>query len=154
MIKTHKRKKAKRMRATSTHGRGARKKGKKSGHKGGFGMAGSGKRSDHKKTLITKLYGHNYFGKKGITSKKTQKDKRKRINVGEIEMNIGKYIKEGIGKKTPQGYEINLKDYKILGGNKKTEKPIENKMIITAKEFSASALEKVKEKGGNIIAGN
>ena len=60
-----------------THGRGARKKAKGSGHRGGIGMAGSGKRADHKKTLITKLYGNKYFGKQGLTSRKTERDKRK-----------------------------------------------------------------------------
>ena len=47
-----------------THGTGARKKAKGTGHRGGKGMSGSGKRADHKKTLITKLYGHKYFGKR------------------------------------------------------------------------------------------
>ena len=75
--KTKKRKKKGRMRGTSTHGGGARKKRKKSGHKGGVGMAGSGKRADHKKSLIIKLYGNNYFGKQGITSRGTKKDRRK-----------------------------------------------------------------------------
>ena len=139
------------MRGTSTHGGGARKKRKKSGHRGGIGMAGSGKRADQKKTLILKLYGHSYFGKQGITSRKTQRDKRKRINIDEIEMNLEKYLEKGIAKKTSQGYEIELKNYKILGGNKKIEAPVKNKMIITAKEFSASAIERVKEKGGNIL---
>ena len=70
-MKVKKRKKISRMRGRGmgTHGGGARKKRKKSGHRGGTGMSGSGKRADHKKTLITKLYGHSYFGKKGITSK-------------------------------------------------------------------------------------
>lgn len=152
-MKTHKRKKSSRMRGRGmgTHGGGARKKRKKSGHRGGAGMSGSGKRSDHKKTLITKLYGHKYFGKQGITSKKTQKDKRKRINLGNIESNIGRYLKKGIAKKTNQGFEINLKDYKILGGSR--EYAPKNKLIIKAKEASGSALEKVKKSGGMIVLG-
>ncbi len=135
MIKTRKRKKKSRMRGRGmgTHGGGARKKRKKSGHRGGAGMSGSGKRADHKKTFITKHYGHGYFGKKGITSKKTQKDKRKRINVGDIQ---DKY----------QSGELNLPDYKILGkGN------IKDKFIIKAKEASKTAIEKVKKSSGEII---
>ena len=52
-----KRKKVSRMhgRGMGTHGWGARKKHKKSGHRGGTGMSGTGKRADNKKTLITKL---------------------------------------------------------------------------------------------------
>lgn len=147
-MKTHKRKKASRMHGhgRGTHGWGERKKHKKSGHKGGVGMSGSGKRSDHKKTLITKLYGHKYFGKQGITSRKTQKDKRKRINLKDIEINLKKY-----GKKTEKGFEINLEDYKILSSSKKYV--VKNKLIIKAKEASGSALEKVKKAGGIIILG-
>lgn len=147
-MKTKKRKKSVRMRGhgRGTHGWGERKKHKKSGHRGGAGMSGSGKRSDHKKTLITKLYGHKYFGKQGITSRKTQKDKRKRINLRDIESNLKKY-----GKKTEKGFEINLEDYKILDSSKKYMP--KNKLIIKAKEASGSALEKVKKAGGIIILG-
>lgn len=133
--KTHKRKKSSRMhgRKMGTHGRGARKKAKGSGHRGGKGMAGSGKRADQKKTLITKLYGNAYFGKQGITSKGTKRDKRDRINVGEIQ------------EKYKPG-EINLSSYKILGDGE-----IKNKFIITAKEASSSAIKKVEKAGGKII---
>lgn len=142
-MKLKKRKKSTRMhgRKMGTHGGGARKKHKKSGSRGGIGMAGTGKRADQKKTLITKLYGNKYFGKQGITSKGTKRDKRDRINLKQIEDNLGKY-----GKKTAEGYEINLSSYKILG-----EGEVKNKLIITAKEFSKSAEEKVKKAGGEII---
>ncbi len=144
--KTQKRTKSSRMHGhgRGTHGWGERKKHKKSGHKGGVGMSGSGKRSDHKKTLVIKLYGHKYFGKQGITSRKTQKDKRKRINLRDIEGNLKKY-----GKKTEKGFEINLEDYKILGSSK--THMLKNKLIIKAKESSKSALEKVEKSGGIII---
>lgn len=143
MMKIKKRKKVSRMngRKMGTHGRGARKKAKGSGHRGGKGMSGTGKRADHKKTLINKLYGNKYFGKQGITSKKTQKDKRKRINVGEIQLNITKY-----GKKTQKGWEIKLDNYKILGGGN-----IKDKFFISAKEFSKSAIDKIKKAGGDVI---
>ncbi len=96
-------------------------------------MSGSGKRADHKKTLITKLYGHGYFGKKGITSKKTQKDKRKKINVGDIQ------------EKYRSG-KLDLSDYKILGKG-----DIKDKFIIKARGASKTAIEKVKKSGGEII---
>ena len=147
-MKTKKRKKSSRMhgRAMGTHGWGARKKHKKSGHRGGKGMSGSGKRADHKKTLITKLYGSKYFGKQGITSKGTKRDKRDRINLQEIELNLETYIKKGIAKKTKEGFEINLKNYKILGKGE-----IKNKLIIKANEVSKSAKEKIEAKGGKVI---
>jgi large subunit ribosomal protein L15 len=152
-MKTKKRKKSSRMRGRGrgTHGWGERKKHKKSGHRGGAGMSGSGKRADHKKTLITKLYGHKYFGKQGITSKKSQKDKRKRINLKDIESNLETYIKKGIAKKTNKGFEINLGNYKILDSYK--EYTPKNKLIIKAKEASKSVIEKMKKAGGEIVLG-
>lgn len=143
MVKIKKRTKSSRMhgRKMGTHGRGARKKAKGSGHKGGKGMSGSGKRADHKKTLITKLYGHGYFGKQGITSKKTVRDTRQRIDLAQIELNLEKY-----GKKSGNNWEINLPNYKILGTGE-----VKNKLIITALEASKSAIEKVENAGGKII---
>lgn len=140
--KTKKRKKSSRMsgRGMGTHGSGARKNNKKSGNSGGFGMAGSGKRGDQKKTLITKLYGNKYFGKKGITSKKTEKDKRKRINLRDITGNLGKY------KKTSKGWEISLPKHKVLGLG-----DVNEKLIITCLKASKSAREKVEKAGGQII---
>lgn len=141
-MRNSKRKKSTRMhgRKMGTHGHGARKKWKGKGHRGGKGLSGTGKRADHKKTLITKKYGHGYFGKQGITSKKTERDKRQRINLQEIMLNLEKY-----GKKVKDTWEIELKNYKILGVGEVTEK-----IIIKAKEASKSAIEKVKAIGGEI----
>jgi len=142
-MKTKKRTKSSRMhgRKMGTHGWGARKKHKKTGHRGGKGMSGSGKRADHKKTLVIKLYGGKYFGKQGITSKGTQKDKSNRINLQLIEKNLKKY-----GKKTNKGFEIDLSSYKILGTGE-----VKNKLIIKARAASKSAIEKVKKGSGEII---
>ena len=135
-----KRSKRSRLRGRRTCGYGARKKHKGKGSKGGKGMAGTGKRADQKKTLITKLYGNKYFGKQGITSKRTERDKRKRISLGTIELNLEKY-----GEKTENGFKIDLSDYKILGKRK-----LKNRLFIKAKEASESAIKRVKEKGGEI----
>ena len=63
MHKTHRRKKVSRMhgRKMGSHGWGSRKKHKKSGHRGGAGGAGTGKKGDTKINLITKLYGEENF---------------------------------------------------------------------------------------------
>jgi large subunit ribosomal protein L15 len=142
-IKTHKRRKSSRMngRGAGSHGWGFRKKHRKKGHRGGKGMSGSGKRADQKKTLVIKLYGNDYFGKQGFTSRGTERDKRKRINLLSIEQNLETY-----GKKQGDKWEINLKDYKILGTGE-----VKNKLIIKAKEASKTAIEKVKKAGGEII---
>ena len=143
MIKTHKRRKSSRMhgRGRGSHGWGERKKHKKKGHRGGKGMSGTGKRADQKKTLVIKLYGHKYFGKQGVTSRGTERDKRKRINLETIENNLSTY-----GKKSGDKWEINLEGYKILGTG-----TVRNKLIIRANDSSKSAMEKVRAKGGEII---
>ncbi|MFH1325737.1 MAG: uL15 family ribosomal protein [archaeon] len=149
-MKIKKRTKASKMRGRGqgTHGWGARKKHKKSGHRGGTGMAGTGKRGDQRKTLVTKLYGGKYFGKQGITSRGTKKDKTKKINLATIEKNIDSYIKKGIIKKTEKGYDVNLKNHKILGDGE-----VKNKFFIKAKSASKSAIAKIKKAGGEIQAG-
>ena len=129
-------------RKMGTAGHGARKQHRSTGNRGGRGMAGTGKRADHKATLITKLYGHSYFGKQGITSRGTERDKRDRINLEQIQNNLSKY-----GKKTEKGWELNLSTYKILGGSKIV---LKEKLIIKAKEASASAIAVVKKAGGEI----
>ncbi len=143
MIKTHKRKKATRYhgKGMGTSGTGARKNQRESGNKGGKGMSGSGKRGDQKKTLITKLYGNAYFGKQGVTSRGTERDKRLRMNLEQVQNNLEKY-----GKKTTKGWEINLPKYKILGKG-----DVKEKLIINCLEASESAKEKVKKAGGEII---
>mgnify|MGYP003974421679 FL=1 len=142
LSKVKKRPKASRRhgRKMGTSGWGARKKHKKSGHRGGIGMAGSGKRADHKKTLVQAKYGNDYFGKQGITSRGTKRDIRKRLNVGEIQINLTKY-----GKKNGSAWEINLSKYKILGTG-----DVKDKLIINALEASKTAIEKVKKAGGEI----
>ena len=142
-MKTHKRKKSSRMhgRGMGSHGWGFRKSHRKKGHRGGKGMSGSGKRGDQKKTLVIKMYGKEYFGKAGITSRKTERDKRKRLNIGDINKNIESY-----GKKKGDKWEVSLEDYKILGDGEVT-----NKMSIKAKEASKSAIAKVKKAGGEIV---
>lgn len=137
-MKLKKRKKESRMhgRKMGTHSGGCRKNRKGSGHRGGKGMAGSGKRADQKKTLVTKLYGNTYFGKQGVTSRGTARDKRKRINVGDIESKFA-----GSNAK-----EIDLRDFKILGKGE-----VKSKFTIKAKEASASAVAKIEKAGGKII---
>lgn len=132
-MKLKKRKKSSRI-SGRTHGHSAKlHKGK--GSKGGKGMAGSGKRADQKKTKVLKL--GVYFGKRGLTSKKTAKKKQKIINLEDIKNKF----KEG-------EKEINLEDYKILGTGE-----VRKKFIIRCKAASASAREKIEKAGGKIIIG-
>jgi large subunit ribosomal protein L15 len=140
--KTKKRKKSKSQRGNTTYGHGARKKWHSSGHHGGCGMAGTGKRADHKKSLIIKLYGNNYFGKQGITSRGTKKNKARIMNLKEIEKNFDSLI-----KKFGKGNELILKKHKILGDGE-----ITRAITIKADAFTESAKEKIENAGGKAIA--
>ncbi|MBR9706700.1 hypothetical protein GOV14_06715 [Candidatus Pacearchaeota archaeon] len=144
VVRIKKKKKAPGMRGTNSHGGGARGKRRKSGHHGGGGMSGSGKRADHKKSLVIKLYGNKYFGKKGIVGKKTARDKRQAMDLKEIQRDLRSILKKfGVkGKKD----EIILKDYTILG-----EGELKQKLTITAKRFSKSAKQKIEKAGGKWI---
>jgi len=88
----------------------------------------------------------NYLGKKEL---KSYRAKLKAINLGDINERLDSLMKKGFAKKTSEGIEINLKDYKILGNGN-----INEPLIIKATSFSKSAEEKIKAKGGQAIAEN
>lgn len=134
-MKVHKRKKTTRIRGSRTFGWGFRQKHKGHGNKGGLGMAGTGKKADHKKQKAKSLDKKGkYFGKQGYTSRSTKKDKIKKMNLIDIQNNL-------FNKTTKQ---IELKDYKILG------KGSGFKAEIIAKSATSSAIEKMKKAGGKI----
>jgi ribosomal protein L15 len=132
-MKTHKRKRTTRTRGGKTQGYGFRQKHKGHGNKGGFGMAGAGKRADHRRQLAVNLAKPGkYFGKQGFTSKGTAKKKYDKINLRDIQLNF-------------KGTKIDLSGYKILGEGEGF------KAEIKAKSASASAIEKMEKAGGLLI---
>lgn len=139
MVKVKKRKKNSRIRGARTCGWGFRQKHKGGhGNSGGSGMAGTGKRADHKKflgeTIAKKAGAKSYFGKQGLTSRKAKKPG---IDVLNLET-----IKKNFSGKTEK---IDLKKYKILGKGEGFKATIE------AKEASKSAIEKMEKAGGKIV---
>lgn len=145
-MKTKKRNKRSRLRGARRCGYGFGKKHRGSGSRGGVGMAGTGKKAGQKVTLIHAKM-PDYFGKHGFTSiKQLKRGHEKRINIREIENNLYSLIEKGTAKKTPEGIELNLYDYKILG-----EGETKNKFIIRAKSISTGAKEKIEKAGGKII---
>jgi len=140
-FKIKKTKKSKKWRGDTTYGHGARKKWKGSGHHGGVGMAGTGKRADHKKSLVIKLYGNNYFGKQGVTSRKTEKDRSKSINLEDIRNNL-----DNLMKKYGKNNILELKKYKVLGRGE-----LKDALKIKALCFSEGAREKIEKSGGEAI---
>jgi len=147
-MKLKRRKKSSRFRGSHTHGRGFKKKARGSGHRGGKGMAGSGKRGDAKKTLVLSLFGNDYFGKDKTLRKKLVK-KLDSINLYQITQNLPSFIKSKKAIESKEETSVNLKGYKIL-----SQGDLHKKMKITASAASKSAIEKVKKHGGEIIIEN
>jgi len=133
MMKSKKRKKSTRFRGLHTAQRGAKKKARGKGHRGGVGKAGSGKRADQKKTLFINNFKGKYFGK-SKTLRNPAKKKLTSINLRDIE------------SKFKGREEITLKGFKILG-----EGLVSFPIKITASAASKSAIDKVKKTGGGII---
>ena len=143
MIK--KRSKRSRLRGRRTCGYGSRKKHRGKGSKAGKGMAGTGKRAGQKLTWILK-YKPNYLGKKGFVSMKKLKNKIKVINLSQIQDQINEFLKKGLAKKTKEGIELTLKNYKILAQGE-----LKDKINIKAHSFSKKSEEKIKKSGGKVI---
>jgi large subunit ribosomal protein L15 len=132
------RKKSGRQRGSQTHGRGAKERTRASGNRGGYGLAGTGKRADHKKTFfINLLGGNNYFGKDRTLRRGATAPKLDVINLDDLSRLYG-------GQK-----EIKLAKYKILGDGELTLKA-----TIYAGSASASAKEKIEKAGSKLILPN
>lgn len=143
----NKRKKSHRMRASQTHGWGAKKKHRGAGNRGGRGMAGSGKRADQKKPSILKEYGNKYFGKLGFIRPFKIVRKDRTVNLYFLEENIDK-----IAKKEGDFYAINLNDLgftKLLGTGEITKK-----YRVICNKVSKKAQQKIKSLNGEVINGS
>jgi len=140
------RRKSSRYRGTHTHGRGFKKKARGSGHRGGFGMAGTGKRGDAKKTIVLNLYGNDYFGKSKTLRAGRKIAKLDSMNVGHISQHISALVKQGIAKDNKGTYDVNISGYKLLG-----EGDMKIKAKITAGQASKQAIDKVKKAGGEVV---
>ena len=141
-----KRDKRSRLRGHRGGGWGSRKKHRSSGNRGGFGMAGTGKKAAQKRTLILKHF-PGYFGKRGFHSLKAGERKiAKIINLGDIALKLSNFKKRGIAKAGSDGMELNLAGYKVL-----SEGNLKEKLIIKADSFSGKAKQKIEAAGGKAI---
>ncbi|MBI5797567.1 uL15 family ribosomal protein [Candidatus Woesearchaeota archaeon] len=137
MKRTTPKRKTKGFRGSMTHGWGSKKKHRGKGSHGGKGMAGTGKRADTKKPTIINLYGNSYFGRHGFVVPGAKAYKA--INLKDVAVLAEKNALK----------EINLEDFgyqKLLAtGN------IHSALKITVAMASESAIEKVKNAGGQVI---
>jgi large subunit ribosomal protein L15 len=115
-----------------THGRG-KKGGRGAGLRGGRGNAGLHK---HKYMHMLK-YMPDHFGKYGFKRPQRVVKKDKTINVGQLE------------EKFPEKKDIDLEKEgfdKLLGGGN-----LNSKLKIKVNKASEKAVEKIKDKGGEVI---
>ena len=144
----NKKKKSIKFRGERSHGYGSHKKHRGSGHQGGVGMAGTGKKADQKKPSVWK--DTKYFGGHGFHPQNAVEIKA--INIFYIENHIDLLVKNGIAKKTGDSYSIDLKDLKcnkLLGSGKASKK-----YIIITDYASKSAVRKIEEAKGKVNVKN
>lgn len=148
----HKRKKNSRQRGTQTHGWGSKKKHRGSGSKGGYGMAGTGKRADQKKPTIINEYGDSYYGRHGFNRPQKVIVKVKPINLYDLQSKLEKYVNQKLVTKENGFYVVDVEKLgynKVLGGGK-----LDVKLKLKAMSVSDSAMRKIKESGGIVESEN
>ena len=142
----NKRRKSSRYRGSWTHGWGEKRRHRGAGHRGGKGMAGTGKRADQKKPCIWK--DPKYFGKFGF-KKKNILEEIKPINIRDLEIKLKILLEQKLAGEEKGVYTIDVTKLgynKVLGSGKLTKK-----FRIISKYFSKGAIEKINEAGGEAV---
>jgi large subunit ribosomal protein L15 len=140
----NKRKKNSRQRGSHTCGWGTKKHHRGSGSRGGFGNAGSGKRAD---TKMPSLWTEVWQGKHGFVNQRRKEAGT--INASELEQKLPKLVADKKAKIEAGIYIIDLGMMgidKLLGSGK-----LSAKIRVTVDSASKSAVEAVKEAGGEVV---
>ncbi len=144
----HKDRKIRKKRGTRTCGAGHHNKNRGAGNRGGVGMAGGHK---GKWTWMIK-YAPDYFGRSGFNVPKAIKNEYNSINIGDIDENIDRFVKEGLAKKAKGKISIDVTKLdceKVLGRGK-----VSNALSVRAHSFSESAVKKIEASGGEAVTIN
>ncbi len=138
----NKRRKNSRHRGSKTHGWGDKKKHRGSGHRGGVGNAGSGKKADCKKPRFWK--DPYYFGKYGFVRPTTVAVHE--INLMTLENQLQKFIAE---HRIEEKDGVCIANLNNMGYGKLLSKGnVMRKWQITCRQASANARKKVEDAGG------
>jgi large subunit ribosomal protein L15 len=133
-----------RFRGSRTHGRG-KKAGRGAGLRGGRGNAGLHK---HKWISIVK-YCPDYFGHHGFKRPQSVVYSKITMNLSEVEQFLPSLSKNGFAEEKGGKWTVDLTKMgvdKLLGSGR-----ISTPLTIKVAEASATAQEKLKEAGGNLI---
>ena len=149
----NRRKKVTKYRGHSTHGCGSRKKRRGKGSIGGAGRAGTGKRAGQKKAGMPPQLGRNNIMGRGFVNVPALNRRKIQttINVGDLtSQKIKRWADEGKAKKEGAFYALDLGSLgydKLLGAGS-----TDLKLKIKVNWYSASAEEKVKAAGGEVVS--
>ena len=143
MIRT--KRKINKQRGSRSNGGGCTKKRRGAGNKGGKGKAGM----DKQNWTWTVIHDPDHFGKHGFKRPQKMIKKVNAVNLNYLEEHADKFIDEG--KASLEGDAIVI-DVTELGYDKVLAKgKITKAYKISAPQFSASAIEKIEELGGEAI---
>ncbi len=137
--------KTRKQRGSRSCGGGHHNKNRGAGNRGGKGNAGGHK---GKWTWIIK-YDPDHFGRSGFDLPAAIKHVYNSVNVGDIDENIGRLLKEGVAEEVKGQISIDvtkLNCEKVLGGGR-ASKPL----TVKAHSFSKSAVKKIEASGGKVI---
>ncbi len=127
-----------------THGWGANKH-RNSGMRGGYGNAGTGKKSHNKKPSI---WAEDYFGKHGFVPQNT-KECICAINLRDVEDKLPVWLEEKHAKQEAGTIILDLEEVgynKLLSTGRLTKK-----IKITVAKATTGAAEKIKAAGGELV---
>ena len=140
MIRT--KRKINKQRGSRSNGGGCTKKRRGAGNKGGKGKAGMGKQQ-------TVIHDPDHFGKHGFKRPQKMIKKISAVNLSYLEEQAENLIAKGVASKDGDAIVIDVTD---LGYDKVLAKgKITKAFKISAPQFSASAIEKIEELGGEAI---
>ncbi len=131
-------------RQCKTHGWGANKH-RNSGMRGGYGNAGTGKKSHNKKPSI---WATDYFGKHGFVTQRPGQRVRA-INLRDVEDRLPVWLEEKHAKQEAGMIVLDLEELgynKLLSTGKLTKK-----IKITVAAATVGTAEKIKAAGGELV---
>jgi len=142
-------KKIRKMRGSRSCGGGNVKKRRGGGHRGGRGLAGSGKNKKTKLDFV-RINFPDHLGRRGFKRPQKVLKEEELINLQELDQKIDSYLDKGIAGKKGDTITVDLGQLgitKVLGKGKVTRK-----LDVTAPKFSESAVKKIEERGGTVHA--
>ena len=143
MIRT--KRKINKQRGSRSNGGGCTKKRRGAGNKGGKGKAGAGKQH----WTWTVIHDPDHFGKHGFKRPQKMIKKVNAVNLSYLEEHLDEFLSNGVASKEDDVIVIDVTE---LGYDKVLAKgKISKTYKISSPKFSASAIEKIEELGGEAI---